>query len=137
MSKKSEHYDEAEQMYVTQHLSFNAIATRLKIAEKTVRNWAEGGDWHAKRKSLNQKRQSLNEMMYDSAYLIMESIKRDLAEGKPVDAFQLNSVKGMIAMLEKSRTFEQSTGKEEVVTPEKARATEEGLQEVRRSLGIM
>ncbi len=41
---------EAERLYVEYGLSFENIASRLDVSEKTVRNWAKAGGWQAKRK---------------------------------------------------------------------------------------
>jgi len=137
MSKKAEYYDEAERMYVTQQMTFNEISSRLKIAEKTVRNWAEEGGWQAKRSELMKKRKSLHEMLYDAAQLIMQSIVKDLEDGQPVDAGRLYSVRGMIATLEKSRTYEVQTGNaDEQVTKKEVGLTAEKLAEIKDLLRL-
>jgi hypothetical protein len=136
--KKGQYYDQAMEMYVVKQMTYNEISAQLGVAEKTLRNWAQEGDWAEKRAEQNRKRRTLHEMMYDAAEQIMASILADLAAGNPVDPGRLYAVNRMISALERSREYEVATGKadEKPVTPVDAKLSAEKLQEIKDMLRL-
>lgn len=138
MTKRNEHLDAAREMYVIKHLTFSEIALHLGVADKTVRNWAKDGAWQERRQELVQQHQSMHELLYESAYLILQTIRNDLKDGKPVDTGRFYAIKQMIAMLEQSRSYERTEGlAEEQKEPERELVvTEELLSKFKSELKI-
>ncbi len=110
MAKREQYFDQAEELYVVKQLGFEAIARELGLGEKTVRNWAKGGGWAEKRAALLRKRQGMHELMYETAYLLMQSIRDDLAAGTPVEPGRLYSLKQMVGIIQASLKYERDAG---------------------------
>jgi hypothetical protein len=87
MSKKNLYYNEAEQLYVTQQLNFNEIADRLKLNEKTIRNW-KTKDWDIKRKQFLKNQESLHEKSYNLQQMLLSSIEHDLEREEAIKGFR-------------------------------------------------
>ncbi len=136
MSKREQYYEQAQELYVVKQCSFDEIGRRLGIAEKTVRTWAKDGEWASKRAALLSKRGTMHEMIYDTAYMLLESLRKDLADGVPVDPGRLYAINRLIATIEQSRKYEQVVGidtpKEEA--PVDTKLTEEKLEEIRNTI---
>ena len=53
----------AEDMYVEQRMTYQAIADRLEVAVNTVKRWGQDGAWKEKRKDYLEKRRALKQKL--------------------------------------------------------------------------
>ncbi len=106
MSKIQEFYEEAECCYIQQDMTFNEIAARFGIAEKTVRNWADEGKWRERRNEYRQKRESLDEKLHKFVDKLMDSIMDDWENGKQVDPGRMYAFNNLLGKLDKVQKVE-------------------------------
>lgn len=138
MSKRDQYYDQAMELYVVKQLSFEAVAQELGLGERTVRNWAKDGGWQEKRAELLGKRQSMHELMYETAYLLMQSIRDDLSSGNPVEPGRLYSLTQMVKTIQASLKYERDAGMEDEEPKEASKTlslTEDTLSQIKQLLG--
>lgn len=76
--KKQESFAIAEQMYVSEQATIDYIATRLNLAEKTVRNWKAQGGWDGKREQLLKTKTTFHDELYGFARKLMRVIQNDM-----------------------------------------------------------
>jgi uncharacterized protein YjcR len=86
MAKKALYFNEAERLYVVEQMTLAEIASRLRLAERTVRTWKDEGDWETKRLHGLQEKQRFDEELYVFARTLMAKIRADLEAGEKVDA---------------------------------------------------
>lgn len=139
MAKRDQYFEQAQELYVVKQLSFEAVARELGLGEKTVRNWAKEGGWAEKRAELLRKSHGMHEMLYDTAHMLAESIRDDLAGGKPVEPGRLYALKQLVEILKKSHEYERESGateKPEEPAKREFSLTAEKLAEVKQILNL-
>jgi hypothetical protein len=52
MGKKADHYDEAEDLYVVEGFTLEAIAGKLPVSLTTLSRWKQEGEWEERRREL-------------------------------------------------------------------------------------
>lgn len=114
MAKKQAFYAEAERLYVVEQMTFAEIASRLKLAEKTVRLWKDDGDWENKRKQYLTQKQAFHEELYTFARFLMTSIQADMASGEKVDSGRLYAFTRILPLITKVKDYEDIVGKDQV-----------------------
>lgn len=82
--------DKAEKLYIESDWEYPALAKKFKVSERTIRRWAEVGDWKAKR---------LTESIASQA--IADEVSEELA--KPIPA---KSVRAAMRGLDRKQVFE-------------------------------
>jgi len=117
MAKKALYFTEAERLYVIEQCTLSEIASRLRIAERTVRNWKEEGDWERKRLQYLQSRQSFHEELYEFTRQLMKSIKDDMDAGKEVSTGKMYTFARLLPLISKVKEYEDQTseGKQDEV----------------------
>lgn len=108
MSKIQEHFEDCERCYVSEAMSFEEIAARFGIAEKTVRLWADKGRWRERRKEFMSKRASLEEKLRTFVDKLMDTILDDWNKGNQVDPGRMYAFNNLIGKLEKVQKYEAS-----------------------------
>ena len=113
---------EAERLYVMEQCSLAEIASRLGVAERSIRNWKERGGWDDKRRGYLASRQSFHEELYEFGRELLASVRRDMAEGREVSASRFYSLLRLLPNLIKVQDYEQvaktKTQDQGQVTPE-------------------
>lgn len=98
---------EAERLYVIEQCSMAEIASRLGVAERTVRNWKErAGNWDDKRRGYLASKQGFHEELYEFGRELLKSIRTDMAEGKEVSASRLYALLRLLPNLTKVKDFD-------------------------------
>jgi transposase len=82
MSKIQEYYEDCERCYISENMSFDEIASRYPVSEKTLRNWAEKGNWQDRRKAYRTKQATLNEKLHNFVDKLMDTILDDWNNGR-------------------------------------------------------
>ncbi len=80
MGKKPAYFDEAEDLYVVDGLTLEAIAARLPVSVTTLSRWKQDGEWDGRRRDLAQ---SLAEIKKDTLLLRQKLIKKALEKLDP------------------------------------------------------
>ena len=113
MSDKSLYFNEAERVYVYEHLSIDETAAKVNVAPRTIANWKVKGDWDTKRKKYLKSKQAFHEELYEFARKLMRDIKEDLEEGRKVDTGRMYAFTRMLPLITKIKDYEElSTLKE-------------------------
>lgn len=136
MAKKDALYEQAQELYVVKQQTFEEVARRLSVSEKTVRTWAKEGEWMRKRSELLAKRSTMHEMIYDLAYQLLLGTQAELAAGAVVDTGRLYAINSLLATIERTRKYEQQVGIEEPedAKPESRTLTPERLEQIRQEM---
>lgn len=108
MSKKAEYFEVAEKLFVYEHMTFETIASRLPVSERTLRNWGDEGKWQEKRGWYIQTRKSLHEECFDTARLIAEQIREDLKTEEGVKPGTIYGFANIVKLLDKIKTYENA-----------------------------
>ena len=119
MSKKPLYYNEAERLYVYDHLGIEEIASKLNLGSRTVRNWKDENDWDKKRKEYLKSKQAFHEELYEFARKLMHSIQEDLANGEKVDPGRMYAFTRMLPLITKIKEYEDISSKKEKIQENK------------------
>jgi len=111
--KKARYFAEAERLYIVEQNTINEIASRLKLAEKTVRLWKEEGQWEEKRKQSLAQKQSFHEELYGFERFLMASIKEDMQANRKVDPGRLYTFARILPLITKVKDYEDIVGKDQ------------------------
>jgi hypothetical protein len=135
MAKKQLYFHEAERLYVSEQLTLAEIASRLNLAEKTVRTWKDEGDWENKRAQFRKEKQRFDEELYQFARKLLSNIMADMEAGTKVDTGRLYTLTKLLPQLTKVKEYEESAKKKET-TGDKAGLKEDVLKIIEDELGI-
>ena len=113
MAKKQLYFNEAERLYVVEQCTLAEIASRLRLAEKTVRNWKDEGDWEAKRVGHLKSKEAFHEELYEFARKLMRSIKEDMDKGEKVDPGRMYAFTRLLPLITKVKDYEDVVAKKE------------------------
>lgn len=117
MAKKAQYFNEAERLYVVEQCTLAEIASRLRLAEKTVRTWKDEGDWETKRLQYLRSKQSFHEELYEFSRKLMQSIKDDIDAGEKVETGRLYTLTRLLPMLVKVKDYEDVATRKEKEKP--------------------
>jgi len=138
--KKQALFEDAERAYVGGDQSYDEVAAKLGVAEKTLRIWGKEGNWSEKRAKFHAKRDSLDAKLYEFTDELMTSVLKDWREGQQVDPGRLYALTRLIDKLEKARSFEAQTKadqKEAAAGPRAEGLSEEVLKKIEAQIKMM
>lgn len=133
MSKKERYFDEAQTLYVQGQHTVNEIASKLVLAEKTVRVWKAQGEWDEKRKEFLKSKSSVHSDLYEVIKSVISSVKDDLAAKQKIEASRMYFVTKALPLIIKIKDYEDLVNKKQgaelknVLSPEDVREVEELL----------
>lgn len=116
-SKKEQYYDEAERLFVIEHIGLEEIGIRLKLARKTLMRWKEAGDWDSKRKQYLRSRQTFHEELYEFAKKLMNGISADIDAGENIDTGRMYAFCRILPMIHKVKDYEDVVAKKKEDAP--------------------
>lgn len=108
MAKKALYFEEAERHYVVDQMTIAEIASRLRLAEKTVWSWKEEGQWELKRRQHLQQKQLFHEELYVFGRKLLSSIMADMDSGEKVDTGRLYTLGRLLPQLLKVKDYEEA-----------------------------
>jgi len=123
MSKKALYLPEAERLYTQDLLTLEEIASRLPVAERTLRYWKEEGAWDDKKKQATRSRQAFHEELYEFVRTLMKKIKEDLLEGNEISQSRMYAFVNLIPRIYKLKEYE------EAVTEMNTKLAKEGVSD--------
>jgi len=107
MAKENLYGPEAERLYVTEQCTLAEIASRLHIAERSVRNWKEKNRWDEKRQAYINSRRAFHEELYDFGQHLLRKIREDELAGIPVAPHRYHALMSICPNLTKIRDYEE------------------------------
>jgi hypothetical protein len=107
MAKKHLYYDEAERLYCVEQLTFEEVAKRMPVSERTLRSWGSEGEWDNKRKGYFESRRLFHEELYNLGRLLVQSLNADLAAGNEINPRRINALARIIPNLTKIKEYEE------------------------------
>jgi hypothetical protein len=107
MAKKEGYGVEAERLYVIEQCGILEIASRLRLGEKTIRNWKAEGNWEEKRAQYLSSRRSFHEELYEFGKELLRSIRDDLRAGVRVDPGRMYMAHALINDVKKVKDYEE------------------------------
>lgn len=113
MAKKQIYYTEAERLYVVEQMTFSEIASRLNLAEKTIRNWKQEGDWETKRLEYLKEKRQFHEELYHFARKLAKSIENDMDTGKKIDPGRMYAFTRLLPLIYRVKEYEDVVNKAE------------------------
>lgn len=111
MSKKMIYGTEAERLYVQENYTISEIVAKLRLSEKTIRNWKDDGDWENKKKRFMVSKQSFHEELFDFTRTLMKSLKEDLDAGRKIDTGRMYAFTQLCGKLTNVKKYEDAKGK--------------------------
>jgi hypothetical protein len=106
LTKKHLLFADAETLYVIEQRTVEEISEKLKVNEKTVRNWKAEGNWDSKRIQYIKSKQMFHEDLYNFARKLMATIEDSFEKGERVDPGRLYAFMRMVPMITKIRDYE-------------------------------
>lgn len=136
MSKIQEYYEICERLYVEEGMLFDELSKRFPVSEKTLRLWADKGDWRQRKKQLATHRESLSEETYLFTLELMKSLRQDSKNNVPLDQGRCYLLKSLMDKIDKVQKCEAGmSGEPDNVTSKEA-DPEAVVQRVRDVLGL-
>ena len=108
MAKKPEYYTEAQRLYVQERLTFEAIAEKLAVSDRTLRTWAQEGEWIERRETWTEVQTQSHDKLHKMLGLLIDRACEAIEEGKDPNPAQLNFIKGMAPSLVKLKAYEET-----------------------------
>ncbi len=138
MAKKAEHYSEAERLYVQEHLGQADIAERLGISERTVRSWAQAGNWSDRRGSFAEATGKTHEKLFKLIQSLTDKAIQSAESGEEPSQSQLYFIAKMAPLLLKLQVYEEDTTTKSEPAEQKPKGlTEETIRKIESEiLGI-
>lgn len=136
MAKETLYGPEAERLYVTEQCTIAEIASRLRIAERSVRNWKEKGRWDEKRQAYLSSRRAFHEELYDFGQHLLRKIREDEEAGREVAPHRYHAAMSIWPNLAKIRDYEE-VQKQRADKSKKGSSDKDAIHAVRSVLGLV
>lgn len=135
MAKKALYFNEAERLYVIEQCTLAEIASRLRLAEKTVRTWKDEGDWETKRLAHLKGKQAFHQELFELVRKLGENIKTDVEDGIEVPAGRWYAFTRLLPLVTKAKDYEDTVTRK-ASEETKQTLTEDVLKIIEKELGI-
>jgi len=97
---------DAERLYVIEQMTIEEIAEKLKVNEKTIRNWKNEGNWDLEKIQYVKSKQMFHEDLYNFARKLMATIEDSFEKGERVDPGRMYAFMRMLPMITKIKEYE-------------------------------
>jgi hypothetical protein len=108
MAKKTEHYQEAERLYVQERCTYEQISDRLGVSERTLRTWGTEGSWIERRDSFTEVHGKTHEKLYKLIQTLTDKAIQSAEEGEEPSQSQLYFIAKMAPLLLKLQNYEET-----------------------------
>lgn len=131
--------DEARELYVNQHYTFDEIARRIGRSDKTVRTWAEEDGWKQSRESLFQDKKTIHEKLHQVADSLASRIIQDANDGSPLSPQAIHALSNIVAIMNDSYAYAAKAKTEADSNKPKSQdgLTDETLQKIEQQLALL
>lgn len=110
--KKSILADKAQQLYVEELWTYEAIAAELGCSDRSVRNWSKEGRWEQKRKNFVVMQQTISDDVRSIASMLAKRIQGQLSDEIEPSPHVLNAFTRMASSLLNVRKYEREIEQE-------------------------
>lgn len=133
---KTEHKEQARNLYVVHQMSLADIGDRLGLSTRTLQNWKKDGEWERERSQASGTEGAFHSELFAMGEVLARQIKLDLEAGIEVAPERFSALERIVNTAEKSRKYEKESprqAKDERSPEEKRRDT---LANIRELFGI-
>lgn len=133
---KTEHKEQARNLYVIHQMSLADIGDRLGLSTRTLQNWKKDGEWERERSQASGTEGAFHSELFAMGEVLARQIKLDLEEGKNVAPERFSALERIMNTAEKTRKYEKESPKQakDERSPEEIRLAR--LASIREILGV-
>jgi len=135
---KKQFYDDAMRLYVREQLSFESIAKLFALNERTLRRWAEQGQWQQKREEFLKQDSALSDLHYQVSTLLLKRVLTHLKESGEFDERtekMIQAAARLSPQTERARKFEDAINPQ--IKPDKSTISPEERLNALKELGVV
>lgn len=131
---KEDLYSEAEELYVKKRLSLNTVAKIMEdnVSRRTIYNWAKKGDWEEKRRMASERKETLEDEIWD---LLQSAIQDAKANTNPRSIFAVAKLAGVLKTIQAVQSGGNPPNADDEEEKPK-QISEKTIGEIRELLGI-
>jgi predicted transcriptional regulator len=133
--KQGEGRDLAHELYVYQQMTFEEIARRIGRSDKTVRVWADEGNWREERERDLTARQNVHEKLHVLVQKITDRMILDCEKDNELSPQSLHALTNLLAALNRAYKYEMEDAKADDTTEKQVLSPEDIVSRVREILG--
>lgn len=133
--KQGEGRDLAHDLYVYQQMTFDEIARRTNRSDKTIRVWADEGNWREERERDLTARQNVHEKLHVLVQRITDRMISDCETQQELSPQSLHALTNLIAAMNRAYQYETGEAKEENTPAKQELSPDEIVSKVREILG--
>jgi transposase len=127
--------DVAHDLYVYQQCTFDEIAKRIGRSDKTVRTWADEGNWRQERESYLKARVSVHEKLHVLVQKLTDRMILDCDAQTELSPQSLHALTNLVNSMNKLYTYESGQVAEATDTAGAKLSPESVVEKVREILG--
>lgn len=133
---KTEHKEQARNLYVIHQMSLADIGDRLGLSTRTLQNWKKDGEWERERSQASGTEGAFHSELFAMGEVLARQIKLDLEDGKNVAPERFSALERIMNTAEKTRKYEKESPKQakDERSPEEIRLAR--LASIREILGV-
>jgi predicted transcriptional regulator len=133
--KHGEGKEEARELYCYQQMTFDEIAKRVGRSEKTIRSWAEAGNWKQERYEVVRSQSSTRDKLHVLVDNIAIRLTEDAKNGVDMSPQSLHALASLVGTMNNMYKYERTVKNEEPEAAENKRSPEELAAKVAEIMG--
>ncbi len=130
---------DALELYAEKFMTLSEIAKKLKVNEKTLYRWKKADNWEEKKYKFIKNQSSLHQDLFRLGYVLLKSIKNDMAIGKKIESARMYFAMKIFNLLKVVKGYEDEIAaeKRKMVETKPKGLSQETISEIEKSvLGI-
>jgi predicted transcriptional regulator len=133
--KHGEGKEEARELYCYQQMTFDEIAKRIGRSEKTIRGWAEAGNWKQERYEIIRSQSSTREKLHALVDKLAARMARDAEGEADLSPQSLHALASLVGTMNNMYKYERAAKTEEPEAAESKLTPEELAAKVAEIMG--
>ncbi len=130
---------DALELYAEKFMTLSEIAKKLKVNEKTLYRWKNADNWEEKKYKFIKNQSSLHQDLFRLGYVLLKSIKNDMAIGKKIESARMYFAMKIFNLLKVVKGYEDEIAaeKRKMAETKPKGLSQETIREIEKSvLGI-
>ncbi len=130
---------DALELYAEKFMTLSEIAKKLKVNEKTLYRWKKADNWEEKKYKFIKNQSSLHQDLFRLGYVLLKSIKNDMAIGKKIESARMYFAMKIFNLLKIVKGYEDEIAaeKRKMAETKPKGLSQETISEIEKSvLGI-
>lgn len=103
---------DALELYAEKFMTLSEIAKKLKVNEKTLYRWKNADNWEEKKYKFIKNQSSLHQDLFRLGYVLLKSIKNDMAIGKKIESARMYFAMKIFNLLKVVKGYEDEIAAE-------------------------